>query len=89
MMITGSHNPPDYNGFKISVGQTTMFGSEIQELKHIISAKDYFSGQGAEEKYDILTPYVERYKKEFAGIKNIPFVLDCGNGAGGSIVKAI
>lgn len=89
IMITGSHNPPDYNGFKISVGQTTMFGSEIQELRKIIEESDYRLGDGSEEKIDILTPYVERYKKEFAGIKNIPFVLDCGNGAAGSICRRL
>jgi phosphomannomutase/phosphomannomutase/phosphoglucomutase len=94
IMVTGSHNPPNYNGFKISLGKnldemTTIHGAEIKELEKIINAKDYQTGNGEEEKIDILTPYVERYKKEFAGMPSIPLVLDCGNGAGGVIVRRL
>jgi phosphomannomutase/phosphomannomutase/phosphoglucomutase len=91
IMVTGSHNPPDYNGFKISAGQTTLFGEEIQGLRKIMEADDYKSGAGSEEKYEILTPYVERYKKEFSGLnlKSAPFVLDCGNGAAGCVVRRL
>lgn len=89
LMITGSHNPPEYNGFKISVGNSTIFGESIQELRQIIEAKDFQTGKGSEEKYDIFTPYLERYKKEFGKIKNIPFVIDCGNGAAGCIARKL
>jgi phosphomannomutase / phosphoglucomutase len=94
IMVTGSHNPPDYNGFKISLGRnleemSTIHGAEIKELEKIINAKDYFDGAGSEEEIDILTPYVERYKKEFAGMPAIPVVLDCGNGAGGVIARRL
>ncbi len=89
IMVTGSHNPPEYNGFKLSVGMTTIFGADIMELKKIINNKDYIDGKGSSEDYDIFTPYVERYKKEFGQIKPIKVVLDCGNGAAGSIVRRL
>lgn len=89
IMITGSHNPPDYNGFKISYGKSTLFGEDIQTLGKIIEAQDYVSGAGATSDYDIFSPYIARYKKEFEGLKNIPVVLDCGNGAAGVIARKL
>ncbi|MGE0528160.1 MAG: phosphomannomutase/phosphoglucomutase [Bdellovibrionales bacterium] len=87
IMVTGSHNPPDYNGFKVSFNKATIFGDEIKELERIIANGDYSSGDGSEERVDILTPYVERYKKEFGTLPALPVVLDCGNGAAGAIVR--
>lgn len=87
IMITGSHNPPEYNGFKISVGKGTIFGSEIQELKSIIDSKDFIDGKGSEKNLDIFPQYIEKYKKEFSKMKPIKVVLDCGNGAAGCVVK--
>ncbi len=89
IMVTGSHNPPEYNGFKISFGKTTIFGEEILKLKTYIEKKDYVSGSGSEKKYDIIPEYLERYKKEFGQMKPFKVVLDCGNGAAGSIVRKL
>lgn len=90
IMVTGSHNPPEYNGFKISFGKTTIFGEEIMKLKTIIDTKDYVSAPGGMAKaYDIFPEYLERYKKEFGQLKPIKVVLDCGNGAGGAIVRRL
>lgn len=89
IMVTGSHNPPEYNGFKLSVGKTTIHGSDIQALKEIILKKDYISGLGKETPYDIFPSYLERYKKEFGQMKPFKVVLDCGNGAAGSIVRKL
>ena len=89
IMVTGSHNPPEYNGFKISVGKTTIHGSSIKELYEIIESKDYVSGDGTTEDYDIFPQYVEKYKKEFAHLKDLPVVLDCGNGAAGVIARKL
>lgn len=87
IMVTGSHNPPEYNGFKISLGKTTIFGEEIQALKKIMIEKDYIDGAGKSEVHDIFPSYLARYKKEFGQIKPIKVVLDCGNGAGGAVVR--
>ena len=89
IMVTGSHNPPDYNGFKISFNKTTIHGAEIKALENIINSRRYLEGAGTEAKIDILTPYVERYKKEFGQLPAIPVVLDCGNGAAGSIARRL
>ncbi|NUM59567.1 MAG: phosphomannomutase/phosphoglucomutase [Bdellovibrionaceae bacterium] len=89
VQVTGSHNPPEYNGFKISLGKSTIFGEEIQKLREIIEINDFISGIGSESHHDIKPSYYERYKKEFGQIKPIKIVLDCGNGAAGSVVRGL
>jgi phosphomannomutase/phosphomannomutase/phosphoglucomutase len=89
IMITGSHNPPDYNGFKVSSGKQTIFGEEIQNLRKIIEAGKFPSGKGQETTYDIFPQYLARYKKEFGTMAPIKVVLDCGNGAAGCIVRKL
>ncbi|MEQ1664248.1 MAG: phosphomannomutase/phosphoglucomutase [Bdellovibrionales bacterium] len=89
VMVTGSHNPPEYNGFKISIGKTTIYGEEILFLKKIIEDNVFSSGKGSESTVDIFPKYLSRYKKEFGTIKNIPIVLDCGNGAAGCIARKL
>lgn len=89
VQVTGSHNPPEYNGFKISVGKGTIFGAEIQKLLQIIQKGEFINGQGSEEHFDIKPMYYARYAQEFGKIKDIKVVLDCGNGAGGSVVKGL
>lgn len=89
IMITGSHNPPDYNGFKISYGKSTLFGDDIQELSRIMEKGSFVNGVGSEEVLDIFPAYIDRYKKEFASLTPIPVVLDCGNGAAGVIARRL
>lgn len=89
-MVTGSHNPPDYNGFKISVGKTTIYGEDIQTLRKIIEAKRYLTGsKGSARDHDIFPEYVARYKEEFKGLAGVKVVLDCGNGAAGCIARRL
>ena len=89
IMVTGSHNPPEYNGFKISVGRGTIFGSEIKSLEKIIASKDFLTGSGQRTERDVFGDYVEKYKKEFHALKPISVVLDCGNGAAGIIARRL
>ena len=57
VMITGSHNPPDHNGFKICLGKQTLFGSQIQEIKEIAFSNDFAKGTGNIEKIEVLDDY--------------------------------
>lgn len=87
--ITGSHNPPEYNGFKISVGKGTIFGEEIQKLRRIIEKGQYLSGKGKVSNFDIFPKYYARYKEEFGTLNPVKVVLDCGNGAGGVVARGL
>ena len=92
IMVTGSHNPPEYNGFKISVGNSTIYGEAIQDLRRIIEKGTFanLNGRlGTEEKFDIFPSYIERYRKEFGQIPRIPVALDCGNGTAGVIARRL
>ena len=89
IMVTGSHNPPEYNGFKISVGKGTIFGEKIQQLREIIQRGDFIRGEGRKETIDIFPAYLAKHKEEFGQLKPIKVVLDCGNGAGGVIARKL
>lgn len=83
VMITGSHNPPNENGFKICLGLTTIYGEQIQEIKQIMEAKDYQKGQGKLIDYPIIPDYLKYLKTIFKpGSKNLKVVVDAGNGTG-------
>ena len=89
VMITGSHNPPEYNGFKISAGKTTIYGEEIQKLFQLMSKGEYAKGPGAYSTFNIFDDYVARYKEEFKNMPPVKVVLDCGNGAAGCIARRL
>jgi len=85
-MITGSHNPKEYNGFKMGVGKTTFHGHEIQALRKLIEARDFDKGQGQLREHDIVTPY-QKYVRETVkvGPRKLKVVIDAGNGVGGAV----
>jgi phosphomannomutase/phosphoglucomutase len=85
-MITGSHNPPEYNGFKIGAGKTTFHGPEIQELRKLIERKDFEEGRGRVSEFDIITPYAHFVRQTVkVGRQGMRIVIDAGNGTGGHV----
>lgn len=88
VMITGSHNPSDYNGFKTMAGKTTIFGDEIQKIRRIMESGEYAIGQGKLTTYDIVTPYVNEVTKQFQDLaRRVKVVIDAGNGTAGPVMK--
>jgi phosphomannomutase/phosphoglucomutase len=84
VMITGSHNPPDHNGFKICLGKSTLFGSQIQEIKEIALAGNFESGSGTVETIDVLADYCRDIVSRIdLGDRRLKVVIDAGNGMGG------
>lgn len=82
VMITGSHNPPEFNGFKISLGTAPVYGDMIQEIRKIIEADDFVTGKGTVEDYDIIPYYLSDINKKINLERPVKVVVDCGNGAG-------
>jgi len=82
VMITGSHNPPEYNGFKTCVGPDTIHGRQIQDLYQIIEAGDFASGRGSLEQMDVLPAYRKFVLDQIRLPRPVRLALDCGNGTG-------
>jgi phosphomannomutase/phosphoglucomutase len=83
VMVTGSHNPPEFNGFKICIGQDTIYGQEIQQLKNIMENSAYLIGRGTLRKNDITDPYYDSICENVEVKTGIHVVVDGGNGVGG------
>ena len=81
VQITGSHNPPEFNGFKLSYKQGAFYGNQIQELKKLIEDGDFEPGSGKVEKVDIMIPYQAMLKEKIKIDKPLKAVIDCGNAA--------
>ena len=81
VQITGSHNPPEFNGFKISYKQGAFYGDQILKLQALIENSDFESGNGSIEKVDIMTPYQMMMKNKIKIDKPLKVVIDCGNAA--------
>ena len=89
IMITGSHNPPEYNGFKAVCGTETLYGQAIQDVYKLISANDFESGEGSVKQTDAVTPYVDEIAAQFQFDRKVKVVLDAGNGTTGPVVHRV
>ncbi len=81
VMITGSHNPPEFNGFKITMHNAPVYGPMIQEIRELIEKSDFESGSGTYEKKEIIDDYIDYIKKDIKIERPVKVVLDSGNGA--------
>lgn len=90
IMITGSHNPADQNGFKVASGKATLYGQQIQYLRKIIEEKRFVKGSGSYREYkDLVEDYYNFLRSNIRLTKRFKVVLDAGNGTGGVIAVPI
>lgn len=90
IMITGSHNPPEFNGFKLGLGNHSIYGADIQAIYEIAAAGDFLSGEGKLRQDDIIDRYVKDVAERIGPISRpVKCVVDCGNGAGAVVAKRL
>jgi phosphomannomutase/phosphoglucomutase len=90
IQITGSHNPPEYNGFKLSVGKGSMHGSQIQHLYEIIRTGNFPTGKGTVRSEAVTDRYIDDIVRRIGKLsRRIKGVYDCGNGAGALVAPAL
>jgi phosphomannomutase/phosphoglucomutase len=89
IMITGSHNPPEYNGFKTVCGAGTLHGETIQEVRRLIERQDFERGAGRASAVDVVKSYVDGIASQFPLKRRIKVVADAGNGTAGPVIHRI
>src|SRR5688572_1894205 len=90
IQITGSHNPPEYNGFKLSVGKGSLHGDEIQLLYGVISAGKFPTGQGQVREEQVIERYIADVVRRVGKLSRpLRVVADCGNGAGSLVAPQL
>jgi phosphomannomutase len=89
IQVTGSHNPKDYNGFKMVLAGRAIYGDEIQGLRRRMEAEDYAQGQGRIGAMDIVPEYTHRITSDCKLARPMKIVVDCGNGIPGASAPAI
>ena len=90
VMITGSHNPSEYNGLKTVCGSGTLHGEQIQHVLKLIQTKDFETGNGSVKTVDAATPYVNEVSAQFASLpRKVKVAFDAGNGTAGPTMRRI
>ncbi|RKP59091.1 phosphomannomutase/phosphoglucomutase [Pararobbsia silviterrae] len=89
IVITGSHNPPDYNGFKMVLRGAAIYGEQIQALYKRIVAEDFATGAGTYQTYDVADTYLERIVSDIKPARPLKIVVDCGNGVAGELAPKL
>ncbi|MBF0324894.1 MAG: phosphomannomutase/phosphoglucomutase [Alphaproteobacteria bacterium] len=89
IMVTGSHNPPTHNGFKMVFQGKPFFGADIRGLGEIAAAGNFAQGQGGVVEDDIRLEYCDRLVQDWDGKRELRVVWDCGNGAAGEITEML
>jgi len=89
VMVTGSHNPADYNGFKMMLGQDSVHGEAIRKLGDIAAGGEFETGNGSVREAPVLEAYVERLAADFRGKRPLSVAWDTGNGAAGPVAVAL
>lgn len=89
LMVTGSHNPADYNGIKMVLAGTTLADADIQLLHDLVIHGESISGQGEYQTFDIMPDYIQRIVGDMALKRPLKVVVDCGNGIAGPIVPEV
>ncbi|MCX8566599.1 MAG: phosphomannomutase / phosphoglucomutase [Glomeribacter sp. 1016415] len=89
IVVTGSHNPPNYNGFKMVLRGAAIYGEQIQALYKRIVAKEFTVGQGSYQTHDCVAAYIERIVSDIKLARPLKVVVDCGNGVAGAIAPRL
>ncbi len=89
IQVTGSHNPPDHNGFKMMMGKTSFFGERIRDLGRIAADNAYHRGEGHLSDQPVFGAYIDRLLEDFQEGRELKVVWDAGNGASGEALKAL
>ncbi|WIM06934.1 MAG: phosphomannomutase/phosphoglucomutase [Candidatus Nitricoxidivorans perseverans] len=87
--VTGSHNPPDYNGFKMVLGGETLYGSLIQALRKTIEARRFVDGHGVTREADVREAYLSAITGDVRLSRPMKIVVDCGNGVAGAFAPEL
>lgn len=85
IMITGSHNPAEFNGFKTVCGSGTLHGETIQDVRRLIEAGDFEAGTGSHEAIDVSDAYLDAVAPQFQFARRIKVAVDAGNGTAGPV----
>jgi phosphomannomutase/phosphoglucomutase len=89
IMITGSHNPPEYNGFKTMAGGAAIYGEDIQAIRRLIEAGDFAAGNGTRTQYDPAPPYIDEVTSQFRFARRVKVAIDAGNGTAGPVMHRL